>query len=578
MTTTVPESNRKRKHWEGLVCIGVLFWVVMAPMDLAFGIYNQNFSTYLVMVMCRLNFCDSKLLITFQVAARWVFDSVFFVDMILSFFFEPATSASSLNRSAKTYKEVRASYFKKGFILDLITTLPFDYIPALQISVSLFFPSALAFSFISFAQVGDQRYRNHLVYIPPVFLFLRLVRLRKLVSWFNNIVVKDLFAMQALRLAKLLIAYYVFLHWSACIVFMIGRAQTEGNPVSGRNPWIIDQGLCFTMSGDTSSPFTDPSSAYFFETISNSSEFPGSVPPLRRSCSRVSDVKTQYITTLYWMTIMFTTVGYGDIVPTTLPEILCLVFVLFLSSIANVSITGNITNIIASAGGGFRKTQQDLKLRIINFLNPDDFPKQEIEVGTKILNFMVATNNLLQTRDMLSQIPAHMKKTIMKQIYMPVLQSAFMLRNLESEFVALLCCSSRIEVALAKQTIQAYNGRSKRWYVITKGTVNITDSTQTVIYTQLSQSNHFGELNLFYEQSNLFSAVAHEDCVFMVWTQKDFDEALEYYPHYRALFHEACERRIEKLCWIISEKVRCGTLEESIANRCVQEITFLTHA
>jgi len=427
-----------------------------------------------------------------------------------------------------------------------------------------------------FAQVGDHRYQKHLVFIPPMFLFLRLIRLRKLVKWFNSIVVNDLFAMQALRLSKLLIAYYIFLHWSACIVFMIGRAQTEGNPVSGRNPWIIDQGICFTMSGDKSSPFTDPSSVYFFESIANSTQFPGSIPPLRRPCARVSDVKTQYITTLYWMTIMFTTVGYGEIVPTTLPEILCLVFVLFLSSIANVSITGNINNIIASDGSGLRKTQQDLRLKIIDFLKHDDFSQQEIDDGTKILNFMVATNNLLQTRDMLSQIPAHMRKRIMKQIYMPVLQSAFMLRGVESEFVALLCCSSRIEVALAKQTIQAYNGRSKSMYVIAKGTVNIMDSTQTVIYTQLSQSNHFGELNLFYEQSNLFSAVAHEDCVFMVWTQNHFDDALEFYPHYRELFHDVCERRIEKLCWIISEKVRCGTLEEIVANRCLKEITFLT--
>ncbi len=169
LTTTVPESNSKRKHWEGLVCIGVLFWVVMAPMDLAFGIYNQNFSTYLV--MCQLNFCDSKLLITFQVAARWVFDSVFFVDMILSFFFEPSTSASSLHRSAKTYKEVRASYFKKGFILDLITTLPFDYIPALQISVSFVFPFCFS-DFINFIRTGRRSALSKTfgVYTPNISL------------------------------------------------------------------------------------------------------------------------------------------------------------------------------------------------------------------------------------------------------------------------------------------------------------------------------------------------------------------------------------------------------------------------
>jgi CRP-like cAMP-binding protein len=132
----------------------------------------------------------------------------------------------------------------------------------------------------------------------------------------------------------------------------------------------------------------------------------------------------------------------------------------------------------------------------------------------------------------------------------------------------------RIEVALAKQTIQKHGGRSKSLYVITKGIVNILDSTKTVVYTQLSKSSHFGELNLFYEKSNLFTAVALEDCIFMVWTQDMIDEVLEYYPHYRALFYEVCERRIEKMCWILTEKVRSETLEPSAADRCKKEITF----
>lgn len=149
-----------------------------------------------------------------------------------------------------------------------------------------------------------------------------------------------------------------------------------------------------------------------------------------------------------------------------------------------------------------------------------------------------------------------------------------MFRGIDPDFLALLCSSLRIEVALAKQTIQKHGGRSKSLYVITKGIVNILDSTKAVVYSQLSKSSHFGELNLFYEKSNLFTAVAVEDCTFMVWTQQTFDEALEYYPHYRALFHEACERRIEKMCWILTEKVRSGTLDPILAEKCKKEITF----
>ena len=65
---------------------------------------------------------------------RWFFDAVFLVDMIMSFLFENKIS----NQNVLTYKEVQMAYLKKGFIMDLITTFPYDYIPALNILVMTF--------------------------------------------------------------------------------------------------------------------------------------------------------------------------------------------------------------------------------------------------------------------------------------------------------------------------------------------------------------------------------------------------------------------------------------------------------
>lgn len=48
LTSTIPESDNRRKRWEGLVCIGVMFWVVMAPMDMAFGSYDEGYKSYMV--------------------------------------------------------------------------------------------------------------------------------------------------------------------------------------------------------------------------------------------------------------------------------------------------------------------------------------------------------------------------------------------------------------------------------------------------------------------------------------------------------------------------------------------------
>ena len=68
-------------------------------------------------------------------AIRWFFDIVFFADVILSFFFENKSST----RNAISALDVQTAYFKKGFLLDLVITLPYDYIPALDILVKIAF-------------------------------------------------------------------------------------------------------------------------------------------------------------------------------------------------------------------------------------------------------------------------------------------------------------------------------------------------------------------------------------------------------------------------------------------------------
>ncbi len=79
-------------------------------------------------------------------AIRWFFDIVFFADIMLSFFFENKSS----KRNAISALEVQIAYFKKGFLLDLVITLPYDYIPALDILVK----TALFFSIQQFIDLN----------------------------------------------------------------------------------------------------------------------------------------------------------------------------------------------------------------------------------------------------------------------------------------------------------------------------------------------------------------------------------------------------------------------------------------
>jgi hypothetical protein len=122
-----------------------MFWVIMAPMDMAFGIYDEGYKSRLVFIP--VDEKDEYFVTPFQVPVRWFFDAVFFMDMILSFFFE--NKNSNLNRNAPSYKEVQIAYLQRGFFLDLITTIPYDYITALNILVTV------CFALCSFFNLND---------------------------------------------------------------------------------------------------------------------------------------------------------------------------------------------------------------------------------------------------------------------------------------------------------------------------------------------------------------------------------------------------------------------------------------
>ncbi|XP_028844296.1 potassium voltage-gated channel subfamily H member 1a isoform X5 [Denticeps clupeoides] len=385
--------------WDWVILILTFYTAIMVPYNVSFKT-KQNNVTWLVV--------DS------------IVDVIFLVDIVLNFH---TTFVGPAGEVISDPKLIRMNYLKTWFVIDLLSCLPYDVINAFEnVDESIYFHNYVTgfvkqtcFLLCLSASLCSPQGISSLFSSLKVVRLLRLGRVaRKLDHYIEY---------GAAVLVLLVCVFGLAAHWLACIWYSIGDYEVidEDSNLVRKDSWLY-------LLGET------VGTPYRFNA-SGSGKWEGG--PNKDSV---------YITSLYFTMTSLTSIGFGNIAPTTDGEKIFAVAMMMIGSLLYATIFGNVTTIFQQMYANTNRYHEMLN-SVRDFLKLYQVPKGLSErvmdyiASTWSMSRGIDTEKVLQIcpKDMRADICVHLNRKVFKEHPAFRLASDGCLRALAMEFQTIHC-------------------------------------------------------------------------------------------------------------------------------------------
>ncbi|XP_035388576.1 LOW QUALITY PROTEIN: potassium voltage-gated channel subfamily H member 1a [Electrophorus electricus] len=320
-----------------------------------------------------------------------IVDVIFLVDIVLNFH---TTFVGPAGEVISDPKLIRMNYLKTWFVIDLLSCLPYDVINA-------------------FEKMDEG--------MSSLFSSLKVVRLLRLGRVARKL--DHYIEYGAAVLVLLVCVFGLAAHWLACIWYSIGDYEVidEDHRTVRKDSWLY-------LLGETAG------TPYRFNA-SGTGRWEGG--PSKDSV---------YITSLYFTMTSLTSIGFGNIAPTTDGEKIFAVAMMMIGSLLYATIFGNVTTIFQQMYANTNRYHEMLN-SVRDFLKLYQVPKGLSErvmdyiASTWSMSRGIDTEKVLQIcpKDMRADICVHLNRKVFKEHPAFRLASDGCLRALAMEFQTIHC-------------------------------------------------------------------------------------------------------------------------------------------
>uniref|UniRef100_A0A668RI49 Uncharacterized protein n=1 Tax=Oreochromis aureus TaxID=47969 RepID=A0A668RI49_OREAU len=330
-----------------------------------------------------------------------IVDVIFLVDIVLNFH---TTFVGPAGEVISDPKLIRMNYLKTWFVIDLLSCLPYDVINAFE----------------NVDEVSAAFYSKQGFGISSLFSSLKVVRLLRLGRVARKL--DHYIEYGAAVLVLLVCVFGLAAHWLACIWYSIGYYEIidEETNIIRKDSWL------YILAETVGSPY------YYNDSSGNWDGGPNN--------------DSVYITSLYFTMTSLTSIGFGNIAPTTDGEKIFAVAMMMIGSLLYATIFGNVTTIFQQMYANTNRYHEMLN-SVRDFLKLYQVPKGLSErvmdyiASTWSMSRGIDTEKVLQIcpKDMRADICVHLNRKVFKEHPAFRLASDGCLRALAMEFQTIHC-------------------------------------------------------------------------------------------------------------------------------------------
>ncbi|XP_076128258.1 potassium voltage-gated channel subfamily H member 5a isoform X2 [Alosa pseudoharengus] len=378
-----------------------------------------------------------------------VVDVIFLVDIVLNFH---TTFVGPGGEVISDPKLIRMNYLKTWFVIDLLSCLPYDIINA-------------------FENVDEG--------LSSLFSSLKVVRLLRLGRVARKL--DHYLEYGAAVLVLLVCVFGLVAHWLACIWYSIGDYEVidEATNTIKTDSWL------YQLATSIGTPYR--------YNASGSGQWEGG-----------PSKDTLYISSLYFTMTSLTTIGFGNIAPTTDGEKIFSVAMMMVGSLLYATIFGNVTTIFQQMYTNTNRYHEMLN-NVRDFLKLYQVPKGLSErvmdyiVSTWAMSKGIDTERVLSIcpKDMRADICVHLNRQVFNEHPAFRLASDGCLRSLAVEFQTTHCAPGDL-IFHAGESVDTL-------CFVVSGSLEVIQDDEVIAI--LGKGDVFGDV--FWKESNLAHSCAN---------------------------------------------------------------------
>jgi len=258
------------------------------------------------------------------------------------------------------------------------------------------------------------------------------------------------------------------------------------------------------------------------------------------------NLKSKYIHALYWTITTLTTIGYGDITPSTDRQIIYVIVIEIIGAGMYGFIIGNIANLISNIDAA--KSQFKDKIDRLNvFMKYREIP---IDLQKQILtyfDYIWANQRGYDESIILKELPISLKTKVAMFLNRDIIQKVPFFKGANLSFIKEVILSLEPVFFLPGDEIVSKGDIGDEMYFISKGTVDVVSEDGSIVYATLTEGQFFGEIALLLTIPRTATVIARDFCDLYSLDQDAFNRVLEDFPEFEKTIRDLAEKRKQEL-------------------------------